>query len=165
MPFKLLLLPLAPALAAPVLWAGTLLAVPIGGPAATRPVHSVAQLRQDLAASPRTWVGRVVDVRAVAYGCWALGGPGNATCRIWRPELLDSPEQTDGLALRWAAPDRLLSALRRLPLIGGLVPPPQVTRWDTPAIYRVQLRALPRPVPSGQPWAAAVLLDAAPGSE
>lgn len=128
------------------------------------PVYSVAAVRAGLAHSPRAWVGRVVSVRAIAYGCWVLAGPGNATCRVWRPGLIDTIGQTDALALTWAKPIPLLAALHRLPLIGTLLPAPQVTRWDVSAVYRIHLQAAPCPGLRGRSCFAAVLLDAVPDS-
>jgi hypothetical protein len=154
-------LPLGVALAVPVLWASILPATRMGGAAPPGPVFSVALLREHLTTSPHSWVGRVVSVRAVAWGCWALGGPGTAKCRIWRPGLIDQPGQTAALPLRWAAPSPLLLTLHRLPLLGELVPV-QVTRWDMPAIYHIQLQAAPCLMPSRRSCYAAVLLDAVP---
>jgi hypothetical protein len=159
MPLKLLL---APALALTSLWAHAVLAPHPADPGAAGSLYTVAQLRERLAANPRAWVGRVVRVRAIAYGCWALGGPGNAKCRIWRPSLIDRIGQADPLALSWAPPNPLLATLRQLPLVGDLLPPPQGTDWDVPAVYRVRIRV----VAAGQCGAAAcyqaLLVDAAP---
>jgi hypothetical protein len=112
------LLPLAVVLAVPLLWAGMQLATGSSHAAASGHVFSVAQVQEGFTTSPRAWLGRVVYVRAIAYGCWASGGRDTANCR-WRPGLIDRIGQTDALALTWAAPSRLLQALRRLPLVGG----------------------------------------------
>ena len=98
-------------------------------------------------------------MRAVAYGCWPLGGRDTANC-LWRPGLIDHIGQTDALTLAWSAPSPLLQGLRHLPLIGNFVPAGQVTHWDAPAIYRIRLQAGACTVPSGGPCAEAVLLDA-----
>jgi hypothetical protein len=158
-PPKVVHLPLAAALALPLLWAGMQSAAPTGDAAVSRHVYSIAQVQQGVAARPRAWLGRAVSVRAIAYGCWAVGGRDTANCR-WRPGLVDRIGQTDALALTWAAQSPLLHVLRHLPVIGGLVPAAQVTHWDIPAIYRIRLQAGPCSVPGDHPCAEAVLLDA-----
>jgi hypothetical protein len=149
-------------LAVAVLWSILWLTPRLEG-TGSGPVFSVALLQEYLAASPRTWLGRVVYVRAVAVGCWVLGGPGTATCRVWRPALIDHVGQTDTLALRWSAPSPLRLIMHRLPLLGDLASV-QGTQWDMPAIYHIRLAAVPCSVPSNRSCYAAVLLDAVPSS-
>jgi hypothetical protein len=161
MPLKPLLAALA---AVTYLGAHVLLAPHPANPGAAGPVYTVAQLRERLAAHPRAWVGRVVLVRAIASGCWALGGPGNAQCRIWRPGLIDQLGQENPLALAWATQGPLLSTLRQLPLLGDLLPAPHGTHWDLPAVYRVQIQAVAAGRCGAAPCYQALLLDVSPGS-
>jgi hypothetical protein len=56
----------------------------------------------------------------------------------------------------------LLALLRRLPLVGRLVPGPQLLRWGRPAIYRVQVQDAAGRSPNATRHYAAVLLDPAP---
>jgi hypothetical protein len=55
--------------------------------------------------------------------------------------------------------DGVLAALRRLPVVGALVPPPQARVWGSPAVYRVQLEAVRG---SAGDTYEALLLDASP---
>jgi hypothetical protein len=64
------------------------------------------------------------------------------------------------LLLTWAAPDPLLTLVRRLPLAGQVLSPPQVVRWWVVATYRVRLAALPANACPAPPCFGAVLLDA-----
>jgi hypothetical protein len=52
--------------------------------------------------------------------------------------------------------------VRRVPLLGGLLPAPQAVAWGWVATYRVELRALAEGPCGGSGCYAAVLLDAAP---
>jgi hypothetical protein len=85
---------------------------------------------------------------------------GGAPCRDRSAYLLDR----DGASLLpvtgWAS-DPLLAALRRLPLLGALLPRPQVVRWGALATYRVQLLPVAAGACSVAPCYRALLLDAA----
>jgi hypothetical protein len=120
-------------------------------------VYTVAQLTDDLAAHPESWVGRVVRVRAVAI---IVAQPvGNEPLALW-PIVSRLNNPTGGgssLLLVLGSEDRVLGALRRLPVLGGLVPPPQVRVWERPSLYRIRLEVVPD---LGNESYAAVLLDA-----
>jgi hypothetical protein len=68
------------------------------------------------------------------------------------------------LPVAWAGPDPLPAFLRRLPVLGTLVPAPQVPRWGAVATYRVQFRVRAAACPS-PPCYEALVLDAAPGAQ
>jgi hypothetical protein len=123
------------------------------------PVYSVAAVKQHLAQNPNGWSGRTVLVRARAIQERFWAPPDRLVTSI---ALVDPTATTSigSLSLQWSQPDLLLAALRRLPLLGHLVPPPQRPHWDGLAVYRLQLCAPPGCVPSE---ADAVLLDATPG--
>jgi hypothetical protein len=78
----------------------------------------------------------------------------------WRLDDDAAPEQV-GLLLRWGAPDPRRAFLRRLPLVGLLVPPQQQAAPGVPATYRIQLRAATADSCAAPPCYQAVLLDAA----
>jgi hypothetical protein len=124
------------------------------------PVYTVAAVQSGLTHDPAAWENRILLVRgeAVAIGCTMA--PAVVLCSSPRFGLRDpDPAATrKQLDLTWADCTPLLSFLRHMPLLGTMVPAPQVIRWDAPAVYRVQLR-IERPcsVACGE----AVLLDAA----
>jgi hypothetical protein len=123
------------------------------------PVATVAQVERALVHDPAGWSGRVVRVRAIAARYVAWQAPDSVVPQL---ALID-PASTLGtlpLAVSWGQPDALLATLRRLPLLGSLVPPAQRLRIGTMAVYRVQLRI---PVDGRVGQASAVLLDADPG--
>ena len=155
--------------------AGLLLGV-MQGTGGAGPVYSVTELRARLTHDPSAWVGRVVLVRGTVTGCGfarpcpllmvvhcGTAGP----CRpIGLPGmmLVDQPTASwlRGLPVQLGAQNPQLAFLRRLPLVGRVVPPPQVVRWGIPAVYRVQLQPAQRSVCVSSPCYEAVLEDAAP---
>jgi hypothetical protein len=131
-------------------------------------VYSVAAVERHLAQEPYAWGGRTVLVQGEAQvtishtwrsGCeqaqlvctivqtaWSLGDPG-------------APSLVAYLPLQLSAPDPLRALLRQAPLIGRLVPPPQVIHPGITATYRIQLCAMPHGT-DGTGYQA-LLLDAA----
>jgi hypothetical protein len=136
----------------------------LGRPLHRSPVYSVAKLRSHLLEDPQPWLGRTLLVRgeAIARGCRAEAG----TLVLCSPRLvfLTDPGPTlagASLPLVSASPDPWLTSVRRLPLLGSVLPPPQVVHWGQVAVYRVRVRS--RADTSGGPASyEAVLLDAAP---
>jgi hypothetical protein len=140
------------------------------------PVYSVPELRARLTHDPSAWVGHAVLVRGTVTGCGfgrlcplvmvarcVTPGP----CRpIGLPGmmLVDQPTASwlRGLPVQLGAQNPQLAFLRRLLLVGRVVPPPQGVRWGIPAVYRVQLQPMQRSVCSSSPCYEAVLQDAAP---
>jgi len=135
-------------------------------PAASRPLYTLATVRRHLHAGPAGWIGRSVEVRAVATLCatW-LSGEGSP-CLDQQPRLIDPSDQGSALSLSVAdasaAP--LLSALRRLPLVGPLMPSPQppLLRWGIPWVYTIRLQRTPCADDASQTCDQALLLDALP---
>jgi hypothetical protein len=143
---------------------------------AVSPVYTVTELRTSLTHDPRAWVGHAVLVRGTVTGCGfgrlcplvmmvrcATRGP----CRpIALPGmmLVDQPTASwlRGLPVQLGVETSQLAFLRHLPLVGRVVPPPQVVRWGIPAVYRVQLQPTQRSVCGSSPCYEAVLEDAAP---
>lgn len=123
--------------------------------ARTEPLYTVAQLSAHLIAQPGQWVGRVVQARAVAVVVPLWLSHGTLPFRLMIPRLVD-PHGGGDLPLVCGPEDRVLRVLRRLPLLGRLVPPPQVRVWERPTIYRIRLE-----MAHGLGYApyAAVLLD------
>jgi hypothetical protein len=64
--------------------------------------------------------------------------------------------------LAWVDPDPLLTFVRWVPLLGGLLPARQVVDWGEVATYRVELRAVTDVPCSASTCYEAMLLDAAP---
>jgi hypothetical protein len=179
--------PLVMALAALVLAGGLALVVATSskGAFALGPVYTVAQLRAGLADNPRAWIGRTLLVRGVAIGPIGLSCPPNASCPLAWPALIDAgagngptlplvavsvgrvlriPSVSVGrvLPLSLGPADPLLALLRRLPLVGRLVPGPQVLRWGKPTIYRVQVQDVAGPSPNAALPYRVLLLDPGP---
>jgi hypothetical protein len=144
---------------------------------AASPVYTVTELRTSLTQDPRAWVGHVVLVRGTVTGCgFGLPCPlvmAAVRCATRGPcppiglpgmMLVDQPtiSRLGGLPVQLGAENPQLAVLRRLPLLGRVVPPPQVVHWGIPAVYRVQLQPTQRSVCGSAPCYAAVLEDAAP---
>jgi hypothetical protein len=128
------------------------------------PACSVTALRQLVSRDPTAWLGRTVlaQGRAVRYHTWRA--PDSI---VTDNELLDAdaPGGSPGLSLVWGRGDPLLTALRRLPLLGRLAPPMQAIRWGVRATYRVQLRLAPPASCAALPCIEAVVLDATPARD
>lgn len=134
-----------------------------GGVAAVGPVYTVSELRADLAHDPQAWLGHTVLVRGMPVGA-PVSCPATASCAFMPLGLMDPPASRPGsyLLLSMGPPNPLLALLRRLPLVGRFMPGPQLLRWTTPAIYRIQIQGTAgtsRGVPARY---EALLLDAAP---
>jgi hypothetical protein len=131
------------------------------------PVYSVAAVHTRLARSPATWVGRVVQVRGIVVGsgCQLWPSPEITSCRGWGPGALVDRSWRTILPLTLEAPKPLPALLRRLPLAGQWLPPPQAVHWGAVATYRVQLHAAPAGSCPSPPCYEALVLDAAPGAQ
>jgi hypothetical protein len=129
------------------------------------PVYSMAQIQAHLAQQPERWLGRTVRLLALAQQCLTWGSPHNVLhCAGWRPVLVD-PDDTaldPPLPLVTESSTPLLGLLRRLPLVGRLLPVQRLV-WERPEVYRVRLlRArTPRSCLASSCYQA-LLLDAAP---
>lgn len=118
------------------------------------PVYTVGELRAYLAQDAGAWVGRTILVRGMVAGEPAYHPS---------PSLVDAnaAAAVDPLPLTWTGPDPLRANLRRLPILGGIVPRAQILHWGEVAVYRVELRATPAGSCPSAPCYQAVLLDAA----
>jgi hypothetical protein len=154
--------PFAAALAGLVLAGGLALVVStvFTGVGAVAPVYTVSELRAGLADNRHAWLGHTVLVRGVALG---PACPPNASCVLAWPALVDADATGPGssLPLSMGPANSLLALLRRLPLVGRLVPGPQRLRWGRPAVYRVQVRDAASTSPRGTRHDETVLLDPA----
>jgi hypothetical protein len=117
-------------------------------------VYSVQEVQMGLEHYPAAWLGRAVRVRGMVYSA-------DCSCRDRSPSLLDR-DGTGMLPVAGWEPDPLLAALRRLPLVGGLVAGPRALRRGALATYRVRPQAAPAPLCDATPCYAVVLLEAAP---
>jgi hypothetical protein len=154
--------PVAAALAGLVLAGGLALVVSTvsTGAGAFAPIYTVSELRAGLADNPHAWLEQTVLVRGVALG---PACPPNASCVFAWPALVDADATGPGssLLLSMGPANSLLALLRRLPLVGRVVPGPQLLRWGRPAVYRVRVRDAAGMSPRRTRHYEAVLLDAA----
>jgi hypothetical protein len=140
------------------------MAAGIGSPR-SGPVYTVGQLRALLTQDPGVWADATVRVRGIAEPCLTSGSPARLFyCRQRQQDVLyPAPgDASDGLPLAWGTRPAWFAFLRRVPVLGALLPTAQALRWGTDATYRVQLRT---PADAGScdslPCVEAVLLDAA----
>jgi hypothetical protein len=136
------------------------------GSTARSPVYSVSGLRARLVRQPQQWLGRTVLVRGIAEVCLDSYGETPDRCLAARLRLEDAnrPAMVAPLLLVAAPANPLVVRLRRVPVLGRLVPAPQVLPWGIPATFRIQLRT-PRSTTCDltAPCYEALLLDATPG--
>lgn len=134
---------------------------------AAGPVTTVAAVRAGLRHAPRSWMNRPIYVRAIVdVACAFALYPGTYTCGTLQPAMFDA-EGTEGAAplpVVLLPQQRNLLLLRRLPLAGQLVPPPQALLWGRAAVYRVEVRAAAHPGCHPATCYEALLLDAAPAA-
>lgn len=140
----------------------------VGGHTDSGPVYSVAAVRAHLAHDPGRWVGRTLLVRGEVVPCLAMPSADNGLCAALAPRGWQPPSPTpwraaiDPLPLVHASIDPFLGRIRRLPLLGDLLPAPQVPQWGAVATYRVRLRASVNSSRGTGACYEALLLDAAP---
>jgi hypothetical protein len=118
---------------------GTTLA--LSAPRRPSQVYSVAAARYALMHAPEHWLGRTFYVRGRLDGCPLAPAP----CPVWQPRLFD-PRQTTGrgaLPVERLASTSWLRTLRRLPMLGALLPVPRIARWRVVATFPVQVQAQP----------------------
>jgi hypothetical protein len=129
------------------------------------PVYALSQVRAALQHDPGAWVNRTLLVRGLAVAALCAPAPvGPPACPAapFRLAAVSDAATNDGLLLRLGTGNRLVTALRRLPLLGTLLPEPQVLYGEEAATYRVQIRAAPAGSCLFPPCYEALLLDAAP---
>jgi hypothetical protein len=120
-------------------------------------LYTVGALWRLLTTNPRPLVGHTVRVQGIVDPHVIITMPG-------LPGLaspLSDPNGSSTMLMGYAGPDPLLSTLRRVPVLGTLVPPPQQILSDHPAVYRMRLEALPRPC-LVDPCVLPFLVDAVP---
>jgi hypothetical protein len=128
-------------------------------------VYTAGEVRAGLARHPQAWLNRTLLVRGVAgIACchWNTAdasqcAPAQAILGAAGPGMARA-----ALGLAWAGPDPLLTVVRRMPLLGRLVPAPAVIRWGVLATYWVQLRAVAGGPCGGTTCYEAFLTDATP---
>ena len=64
--------------------------------------------------------------------------------------------------MNWEEAASLLVSMRHLPLLGRLLPAPQIIEWGTPTVYRIRLDAVSCFTPDTPICYEAILPDAAP---
>jgi hypothetical protein len=140
-----LALPLVAGIVLLLLVLGTVAILQVADQTGGGPVYTVAALRAHLAHDPAAWLDRPLRVRAMASVCpaWDEAAHGSP-CQTWVPALSD-PSVTDGaeaLPVVATPASPLVAFLRRLPLIGSVLPAPQQPRWDSLGTYQIQLHAV-----------------------
>jgi hypothetical protein len=140
-------------------------------PARDRPLHqgpvlTVAAVQVHLAKDPRAWTNRTLLLRGVAATADCVNQLARAgiVCAPPQAVLRDASSSAAGarLPLAVASPDRLLTIVRRVPLLGSMAPAPQVVHWEVVATYRVQLQPVPAGSCGGTTCYEALVLDVAP---
>lgn len=126
-------------------------------------VYTVTEMRAELAHDRAAWLGRTVRVRGFLLGCPRAVCPGHEP-KVSPPLLMDLTQPAYGLAVAWTGPDPLSSFLRRLPVVGTLVPAPQVPHWETVATYRVRFHVPAAGTCPSPSCYEAMVLDSAHGS-
>jgi hypothetical protein len=119
-------------------------------------LYTVGALWRLLTTNPRSLVGHTVRVQGIVDTHVIITMPG-----LPGPASPLSDPNGSSMLMGYAGPDPLLSALRRVPVLGTLVPPPQQILSDHPAVYRIRLEALPRPC-LVDPCVLPLLIDAVP---
>ena len=111
-------------------------------------VYTVAEVQAKLAHDPEAWLHRTLRVRGIAVAAGCAGQTPDSTSLCGPPHFSLSDADPSGgparLTLVWAGGSPLLTALRRLPLLGRFAPAPQEIRWEVVAVYRVRLQEDPR---------------------
>jgi hypothetical protein len=159
------LLRCAPALLCLSLWAGYRGGTLAGRGAVPARIYTLTALRTQLQREPLAWLNKTVHVRALLTSCRDVAPvAGSSPCQDRQVALLDpqATHRTWKLPVLLGSAPPMLTVLRQVPLLGDLVPAPQVLRWGTAAVYAVQLRRAPCSQPGGPACFAALLLDAGP---
>jgi hypothetical protein len=135
------------------------------------PVYDIAVVRTHLAHAAKDWVGRPLLVRGWLVPCEAIPTEGDGPCADLVPEPRRATDAapaaaalTDALPLTREAANPLLARIWRIPILGDMLPAPQVLRWGAVATYRVRLRAVANSICGTTPCYEAVLLDVAPAA-
>lgn len=122
-------------------------------------IYTVPQIVAGLSGNPYAWIGRTVLVRGTA-GELVPPCPSGS----WCPTLLfagDRPTPGQILLLEPGPASPLLAPLRRVPLVGRVIPAAQRLRWYAPATYRILFQAVPGTTCDSLPCVNALLVDAA----
>lgn len=105
-------------------------------------VYTVAQLRADMGRRPALWRGRAAFVQAMAYPLGTNCPPSTPWCtNVVLTDDASIGATTPTLVVMAAPPDPYTGLLRRVPLLGRLIPDPQRVAWGQRATYRVYVSA------------------------
>jgi hypothetical protein len=131
------------------------------------PVYLVAEVRHHLDRDVRAWGVRALLIRGEVVPCLAVPSVGERPCAAlvsgpWQPSG-SAPRRpaSDPLTLVRGAPPPEAALLRRVPLLGDLVPALQLLHWGAVATYRARLQAIPKSICGADVCFEAVMVDAA----
>jgi hypothetical protein len=143
------------------LMSGALITIATGNQISRGPVHAVAEVRVHLARDSHAWVGRTILAPGAVVPCQAIPSVGERLCAALAPGAVRPPREPLPL-VQGSPPPVALAWLRRVPVLGTLLPAPQVLHWWVVATYRVRLRAIPESSCGSRVCFEAVLPDSAP---
>ena len=129
------------------------------------PVYTVAAVQDMLTHDPGRWAGRTILVRGGVQACPPWGSPAHILFCQHHPLDLRDPglaQANYALPLVWSTEHAWPGFVRRLPVLGLFMPPPQLLHWGVTGAYRIQLRAAPADTCGSPPCYEALLLNAAP---
>jgi hypothetical protein len=118
------------------------------------PAYMVDAVQTLLARDPGAWVGKTVLVRGVAEQCLRSGSPARFLYCHHRPQDLLDPGlagANERLPLVWGTQSGWLAVLRRLPVVGRLLPRRQTLKWGSwqPTAFSA-VRRRPTPAPANR---------------
>jgi hypothetical protein len=132
-------------------------------------VYSVAAMDANLARDPGAWLGRTIQLRGEMLPCRPIPSLSGAPCNVLRagaePEdgfIPSAAPTVAALPIARTGLDPWRTVLRRAPLLGRLIPAPQVPRWGVVATYTVRLMAVPNVFCGMNECVEGSLLDSAP---
>jgi len=143
-----------PMLMALLLWLGSAIQSALLPTASSGPIYSMTTLWLQLARNPDSVLHHPVQVQATARFCalWISGS--GSTCLSQQSQLVENQSPSASAAMPMIIADaampliiedapRLRTLVRGLPVLGALLPAPQVIQWEAPAVYTITIEPQP----------------------